>query len=292
MGNSRFFNVESKSYELVHHVNELRIVERGQKHLSHVTMGLVTARWCHDILLEFATLPPDQNAFRSFREGNKVFFIQKQRNGKGRFVSVTVLGDTKGKGSVIIPEGRAAGDWRGFSQEINAILTPVATVLNQLRMQTPLHNVSEPQHGSNSSGDSRSFKDAVILGNKIPDILHASNSIRIDSRDCSEDNTDSVEIFLKVVVGYGPGNSWEVKWAGVVDKPSPITIQNTAPIVTNAVPTGPKVNTKPNFPNNTFKPEAPLIKPNLSAQARKTNTFVKIKDPKPAPEPKIHLETT
>jgi hypothetical protein len=287
MGNSRFFNVESKSYELVHHVNELRIVERGQKHLSHVTMGLVTARWCHDILLEFATLPPDQNAFRSFREGNKVFFIQKQRNGKGRFVSVTVLGDTKGKGSVIIPEGRAAGGWRGFSQEINAILTLVATVVNQLRRQTPLHNVSEPQHGSNSSGDSRSFKDAVILGNKIPDILHASNSVRIDSRDCSEDNTDSVEIFLKVVVGYGPDNSWEVKWAGVVDKPSSITIQNTAPIVTNAVPIGPKVNTKPNFPNNTFKPEAPLIKPNLSAQAYKTNTFVKIKDPKPAPNPRF-----
>uniref|UniRef100_A0A2N9EI09 Reverse transcriptase domain-containing protein n=1 Tax=Fagus sylvatica TaxID=28930 RepID=A0A2N9EI09_FAGSY len=287
MGNSRFFNVESKSYELVHHVNELRIVERGQKHLSHVTMGLVTARWCHDILLEFATLPPDQNAFRSFREGNKVFFIQKQRNGKGRFVSVTVLGDTKGKGSVIIPEGRAAGGWRGFSQEINAILTLVATVVNQLRRQTPLHNVSEPQHGSNSSGDSRSFKDAVILGNKIPDILHASNSVRIDSRDCSEDNTDSVEIFLKVVVGYGPDNSWEVKWAGVVDKPSSITIQNTAPIVTNAVPIGPKVNTKPNFPNNTFKPEAPLIKPNLSAQACKTNTFVKIKDPKPAPNPRF-----
>jgi hypothetical protein len=59
MGDSRFFNVESKSYEIVCQAKELRIVERGQKHLSHVTMGLGTARWCHDILLEFATLPPD-----------------------------------------------------------------------------------------------------------------------------------------------------------------------------------------------------------------------------------------
>ena len=32
-----------------------------------------------------------------------------------------VLGDTKSKGSVIILEGRAAGGWRGFSQEINGI---------------------------------------------------------------------------------------------------------------------------------------------------------------------------
>jgi hypothetical protein len=109
MGDSRFFHVESKSYEIARHVNELRIIERGQKHLSHVTMGLATARWCHDILLEFATLPPDQNAFRSFREGNKVFVIQKQRNGKGRFASVTVLGETKDRGSVIIPEGREQG---------------------------------------------------------------------------------------------------------------------------------------------------------------------------------------
>ena len=286
MGDSRFFNVESKSYEIVRHVKELRIVERGQKHLSHVTMGLGTARWCHDILLEFATLPPDQNAFRSFREGNKVFVIQKQRNGKGCFVSVTVLGDTKGKCSVIIPEGRAAGGWRGFSQEINGILTPAATGVNQPRRQPQLQNNFGAQHGSNSGGASRSFKEAVILGNKIPDILHASNSARVDSRDCSEVNTDSVDIFLKVVVGYGPDNSWEVKWASVMDKPSPVTIQNTAPFIPQVVTTGPKVNTKPN-PNNSFQPDAPLIKPNVLAQTRKPNNYIQLKDPKPAPNPKF-----
>ena len=96
-------------------------------------MGLATARWYHDILLEFATLPPDQNAFRSFREGNKVCVIQKQRNRKGRFAFVTVLGEIKDKGYVIIPKGRGAGGWRGFSQEINGILTPAVSVLNHHR---------------------------------------------------------------------------------------------------------------------------------------------------------------
>ena len=82
MGDSRFFHVESKSYELARHGNELRIIERGQKHLSHVTMGLATARLCHDILVEFATLPPDQNAFRSFREGNKCLLFKNKGMGK------------------------------------------------------------------------------------------------------------------------------------------------------------------------------------------------------------------
>jgi hypothetical protein len=46
---------------------------------------------------------------------------------------VTVLGETKNKGSVIIPKGRGAGGWRGFSQEINGILTPAVSVLNHHR---------------------------------------------------------------------------------------------------------------------------------------------------------------
>jgi hypothetical protein len=150
--------------------------------------------------------------------------------------------------------------------------------VNQPRRQTPLQNISGAQHGSNSGGASRSFKEAVILGNKIPDILHASNSARVDSRDCSEVNTDAVEIFLKVVVGYGPDNSWEVKWAGVVNKPSPITIQNTAPLFPQ--PTGPN-------PNISFKPDAPLIKPTILAQTRKPNNYIQPKDLKPALNPKL-----
>jgi hypothetical protein len=76
-GENRFFHVESKSYEIVRYATELCIIERGKNRFSHVTMGLETARWCRDMLLEFAALPVDQNAFRSFRERNKVFVFQK-----------------------------------------------------------------------------------------------------------------------------------------------------------------------------------------------------------------------
>ena len=225
MSDSRFFHVESKSYEIARYVNELRIIERGQKHFSHVTMGLVTARWCHDILLEFVTLPPDQNAFRSFREGNRVFVIQKQRNGKGRFASVTVLGDTKDKGSVIIPEGRGAGGWRGFSQEINGVLTPAVSAVHHNRRQAPVPDGSGTQRRSNSNGDERSVKEVVILGNQIPKISHANAVSAVDSRKGSI--ADSMELFLKVILQFGPDNKWVVQWAGVMDKPSgdPVIIQ-------------------------------------------------------------------
>ncbi len=241
MGVSRFFHVESKSYEIVRNVNELRIIERGKRHMSHVSMGSATARWCHDILLEFATLPPDQNAFRSFREGNKVFVIQKQRNGKGRFASMTVLGETKDRGSVIIPEGRDAGGWRGFSQEINGVLTPAVPTLNHQREQPPPHAGAGAQRSSNSNGDSRSCKEVVILGNTIPKISHVNAGLPEESRNCS--NSDYVEILLKVIMNCGPDNKWVVKWAGVLDN-DPALIQN--PVDSKSANVGPRELIKPN----------------------------------------------
>jgi hypothetical protein len=70
--------VESKSFKIVRYANELHIIERGKNHLSHVTMGLVTARWFRDTLLELVSLPLDQNAFRSLREGNKVLLFKNR----------------------------------------------------------------------------------------------------------------------------------------------------------------------------------------------------------------------
>jgi hypothetical protein len=39
----------------------------------------------------------------------------------GNFVTVTVLGDSKGRGGVIIPEGRDSWGWRGISVELEHI---------------------------------------------------------------------------------------------------------------------------------------------------------------------------
>jgi hypothetical protein len=209
-------------------------------------MGSATARWCHDILLEFATLPPDQNAFRSFREGNKVFVIQKQRNGKGRFASMTVLGETKERGVVIIPEGRDAGGWRGFSQEINGALTPAVPAVpkvNHQREQPPPPAEYGAQRSSNSNGDLSSFKEVVILGNPIPKISHVNAGSPEESRNCS--NSDNVEILLKVIMNCGPDNKWAVKWAGVLDNPSDPALSHN-PVDSKVADIGPRELIKPN----------------------------------------------
>ena len=126
---------------------------------------------------------------------------------------------------MIIPEGREGGGWRGFSQEVDGVLTPAGSTLHHQRRQTSLPAASGVHNNSNTVVESRNFKEAVIHGNEIPKILHASNGGRVDSQDSSKAVTDSMEIFLKVIVGQGLDNKWQVKWAGVVDKPSPIEIQ-------------------------------------------------------------------
>ena len=45
--------------------------------------------------------------------------VQNQKNGRGSFASVTVLGDSKSRDCVIIPEGRDTWGWRGFSHEMD-----------------------------------------------------------------------------------------------------------------------------------------------------------------------------
>uniref|UniRef100_A0A2N9GEX2 Reverse transcriptase domain-containing protein n=1 Tax=Fagus sylvatica TaxID=28930 RepID=A0A2N9GEX2_FAGSY len=59
-------------------------------------MGFAAAIWFRDVLLE--------------------------RNGRGGFVTVTVLGDSKGRGCVIVPEGRDTWGWRGLSKEVDGLM--------------------------------------------------------------------------------------------------------------------------------------------------------------------------
>ena len=127
MGDKRYFHVESKSFELIKNAFEVCIIERGRQHRSEVSMGFAAALWFWDAILEVAKLSREQNVFRSFREGNKVYVIQKQRNDRGNFVTVTVLGDSKGKGGVIIPEGRESWGWRGISLEVDGLLRSKAS---------------------------------------------------------------------------------------------------------------------------------------------------------------------
>ena len=162
MGENRFFFVESKSFEIAKNASELSLIECSRNHVSIVMMGFVAALWLRGVLLEVAKMSNDQNLFRSFHEGNKIFVLQKQRNGKGQFVTITTLGESKSKGYVIIPEGRDACGWHGLSREINGLM--VATIAgNRDVNHRQLDQCTHQPANKNIAGDRGSFA-AMVLG--------------------------------------------------------------------------------------------------------------------------------
>jgi hypothetical protein len=230
MGENRFFYVESKFFEITKNAFEVSIIEHGRKHLSNVSMGFAAALWLRDALLEVAKLFNDQNLFRSFREGNKVYVVQKQKNDRGSFVSVTVLGDSKNRDFVIIPEaeGRDTWGWRGFSHEMDLLLRP--KVVEQQGVN------SRRQEGGNSMveghfrKESHTFKDAVTLGGNIPQNSHRITGVNIDLNHVGNSLVNgATKISLKIILGIGHNNNWEVKWAGVVDGSNGSMVINTRP---------------------------------------------------------------
>ena len=220
MGVSRLFHVESKSFELVKIAMEVIIIERGRKYKSTVSMGFAAAFWFRDSLLEVAKLSKEQNAFQSFREGNKVYVIQKQKNDRGNFVTVTVLGDSKERGGVIIPKGKES--WGcGISEELNGLLSATAT-----------ENHRRPLAGKSTSlgnfrKESCTFKAAVTRGRDIPKILPINSGT---DKNPEEINAASdVILNLKVKLTCGMDGISQATWAGLAE-PSPPSGPSQGPI--------------------------------------------------------------
>ena len=213
MGIKRFFQVESKAFELVKNAIEVSIIERGRKHTSTVSMGFAAAFWFRDSLLEVAKLSNEQNVFRSFREGNKVFVVQKQRNNRGSFVTITVLGDSKGRGGVIIPEGKDSWGWRGVSMELQGLLNPTDAEIHgdNYRRQPS----SKPTVVGNIRKESLTFKAAVIQGRDIPEIV----PINSGKEKISEGINMKKEVLLNLQVKLtcGVDGNWHASWAGLAD---------------------------------------------------------------------------
>lgn len=56
----------------------------------------------------------DERFYRTKREGNRVLLIQQCSNAYGIFVRLSELGNSAGKGMIVIPEGRKRRRWAGF----------------------------------------------------------------------------------------------------------------------------------------------------------------------------------
>ena len=227
MGTKRFFQVESKSFELVKNAIEVSIIERGRKHTSTVSMGFAAAFWFRDSLLEVAKLSNDQNAFRSFKEGNKVYVLQKQRNTRGSFVTITVLGDSKGRGGVIIPEGKDSWGWRGVSMELQGLLNPAVAELQSDTHWRPFAGKSTAP--GKIRNESLTFKTTVIQGSNIPKILPINSGGEKISEEINGQH--EVVLNLQVKLTCGVDGNWHATWAGLANN-------------SNSAPCGPQLGPK------------------------------------------------
>ena len=150
-----------------------------------------------------------------------MFVIQKQRNARGGFVSITVLGESRGKGIVIILERRDGKGWRGVSNVIHGLLTSMVPEKHDSNPRRPPTLTAQRSQNSNTHGESRTFKEAVIREDINPKILHVIEGNILDLRDSGNALvSELVELYLKVILGVGPGEKWVVKWAGVMDQPN------------------------------------------------------------------------
>ncbi len=109
---------------------------------------------------------------------------------------------------------------------------------------------SQGLHVSNSRKESRTFKDAVIQGDDIPKISHIDSGINIDMHQFSNCLVNgSVDISLKIILGFGHNNKWEVKWARLLDEPNGQLVPPQTQSTVEAQPDN-QPNNQKNQPNN------------------------------------------
>ena len=109
---------------------------------------------------------------------------------------------------------------------------------------------SQGLHVSNFRKESHTFKDAVIQGDDIPKISHIDSGININMHQFSNCLVNgSVDISLKIILGFGHNNKWEVKWAGLLDKPNGQLVPPQTQSTVEAQPDN-QPNNQKNQPNN------------------------------------------
>ena len=230
--------MESKLFEINKNAFELSLIERSRNHVSIVTMGFAAALWLRDVLLEVAKMSNDQNLFRSFREGNKIFVLQKQRNGKGQFVTITTLGESKNKGYVIIPEGRDASGWHVLSRGINGLMAAMTAGSRDVNHRRPEQRTYQPAN-MNTAGDRGSFAAIVsgqgrahvegngkgkekissegskITENPQPNQKLTLNMEKLDTGHILRDS-ETINLCLNIQIGCGPDGVWCIRHTSLV----------------------------------------------------------------------------
>ena len=97
----------------------------------------------------------------------------------------------------------------------------MGTMVGNQRRPAAANPTAQENPISNPRKEYPSFKAAVIQGETIPNISHIKPGVNIDMQQICNDLVNTpTEITLKVILGIGQENKWEVKWAGVLEENS------------------------------------------------------------------------
>jgi hypothetical protein len=97
----------------------------------------------------------------------------------------------------------------------------MGTMVGNQRRPVAANPTAQENPISNPRKEYPSFKAAVIQGETIPNISHIKPGVNIDMQQICNDLVNTpTEITLKVILGIGQENKWEVKWAGVLEENS------------------------------------------------------------------------
>ena len=206
MAGRKFFFIESKSFEVLldGSNSRLQLIERGKNRMSNITWGREGAKWFCSTMAKVVSLPMD----KLLREDGTVFVFQKNRNDRGRFLTVMTYGDLRHKGHVVVPVGRDMWGWRKLAQVLSELVTPMKFVTS---------GKSRPaeSYRSRNSWDNVTFKDAVIAG-KVDAKMAGSDHVGYGKIECNLSCSDSqhVEINFKLILSMNTAGKWEAKWVG------------------------------------------------------------------------------
>ncbi len=128
-------------------------------------------------------------------------------------MTVTVLGDSKGRGGVIIPASRESWGWHGLSEELDGLLNPKADANHGDICQRPPAGKAPTQ--GNFRNEFCSFKAAVIQGKNLPKILPINPRVDNFSGEINAENV--VVLKLKVKLTCDQDGSWKASWARLDD---------------------------------------------------------------------------
>lgn len=138
------------------------IVEKCRKFKNAIYLCRDAVVWLAKAVENCSNFSGNRAPYQTRREGNRAFLIQLCQNSYSRFVKLSELGTSKGRGIIAIPEGRNRSGWEVFVRKIRELVGSNSSVL-----------VSENRGVSNNG--------AVIKASKGKEVQFANSQCGVSS---------------------------------------------------------------------------------------------------------------